>query len=83
MHAPLPRSSLPRRMREDASDRTRALARACAIVVIASVALVSIIAIIGELTVGLNGIRGAALSSSRLIAVVKPPHVEASYTLFD
>ena len=49
MHAPLPRNSLPRRMREDVSDATRALVRACAIAVIISVGLVSIVSIIGEL----------------------------------
>ena len=83
MHAPLPRSSLPRPMRENASDATRALVWPCAFVVIVSVALVSIATMVGKLTVGATGMRGAALSSSRLVGVVKPPQVEASYTLFD
>jgi hypothetical protein len=69
MHAPLPRSSLPRRLKEDASDGTRALVGACAFVVIVSVALVCIV------TVGSIRVHGAALSP--------PPHIEASYTLFD
>jgi hypothetical protein len=58
-------------MREDTSDATRALVRACAIVVIVSIALVSIV------IVGWRSVEPSPRNS------LQPPQVDASYTLFD
>jgi len=83
MHAPLPRSSLPRRMRdEDSWYGTLALARACATVVMLSVTLVGLVAIIGELSAAAPNMRRATTSPANLAARVLP-QVAASNTLFD
>lgn len=74
MHAPLPRNSLPRRMREeDSSDATRALVRTCAFVVILAVTLVSTALSVGELTAGPHSARDGAPSPRALFGLIQPP----------
>ena len=80
MHAPLPRDSLPRRMRDDdRPDAMRALLLACAIVVIISVALVGVVLIVGKLTIRSHGGRNTALSSRDLAGTARPAQAEAPY----
>jgi len=59
-------------MREDASDGTRALVRACAFIVIIAVTLVGVALIVGELTVSRHSRLGATQSSSDFVAGTQP-----------